>query len=72
MTDRAEYLDKAGASEYSSLSARTLDGAKAAGELPFYRFGARKVLFRRADLDKWLSSMRVEVVPVSGKKAGAT
>ena len=62
MTERTEYLNKADASEYTSLSARTLDAAKAAGELPFYRMGSRKVLFRRSDLDKWLSGMRVDVL----------
>jgi excisionase family DNA binding protein len=56
-----EYFTKAEGAAYSRLSERTLDGAKARGELPFYRFGARKVLFSRRDLDKWLASMRVDV-----------
>jgi len=63
MTDQTEYFNKHGATAYCSLSARTLDAAKAAGELPFYRFGARKVLFKRGDLDRWLSGMRVDVLP---------
>lgn len=64
MSDKTEYLTKTDASAYCSLSPRTLDGAKAAGELPFFRVGSRKVLFARRDLDRWLASMRVEVVPV--------
>ena len=58
-TARAEYFTKAASSAYCSLSPRTLDAAKAAGELPFFRVGSRRVLFARRDLDKWLSKMRV-------------
>ncbi len=65
MTDATAYLTKNDASAYCSLSARTLDAAKAAGELPFFRVGSRKVLFARRDLDKWLSAMRVQIVPES-------
>jgi len=43
------------------MSPRTIDAAKARGDLPFYRVGSRKVLFRRADLDRWLAGMRVDV-----------
>ena len=60
-TTQAEYLNKSASSVYSSISPRALDAAKARGELPFYRFGARKVLFRRADLDRWLATMRIDV-----------
>lgn len=56
-----EFFSKSGASRYCTLSERTLDAARSAGSLPFYRFGSRKVLFKRADLDKWLESMRVDV-----------
>lgn len=61
------YMTKQQAAGYSSLSPRTLDSAKARGEIPFYRFGARKTLFKRSDLDRWLSTFRVEV-SVSGVK----
>ena len=61
MQSEAAYLSKADAATYSSLSKRTLDEAKARGELPFYRFGKRKVLFRTADIDHWLSSRRIDV-----------
>ena len=54
-----EYFPKREASTYCGLSERYLDAAKAAGELPFYRVGSRRVLFARRDLDKWLSKMRV-------------
>ena len=60
-----EFLSKRAASLLTSLSQRTLDAAKARGDLPFYRFGARKVLFKRDDLEKWLSTMRVDVVQVN-------
>ncbi len=56
----AEYFTKSEAADYVRLSARTLDAAKAQGALPFYRVGARKVLFKRSDLDKWLAPCRVD------------
>lgn len=56
------YFTKAEAAAYIRLSERTLDTAKARGELPFFRCGARKVLFRRDDLDRYLAPMRVEIV----------
>ncbi len=56
----AEYYTKNEAAEYVRMSARTLDAAKAKGDLPFYRIGARKVLFRKCDLDKWLAPCRVD------------
>ena len=43
-----------------SLSRRTLDAAKARGELPFYKIGA-KVLIARADLTAWMEARRVDV-----------
>jgi excisionase family DNA binding protein len=66
MTEQTQYFNKSDASEYCSLSPRTLDAAKAAGELPFFRVGSRKVLFARRDLDKWLASMRIQIVPMAG------
>jgi excisionase family DNA binding protein len=56
-----EYFTKREAAEYSRHAEPTLDRAKARGEIPFFRCGARKVLFSRRDLDKWLASMRVDV-----------
>ena len=67
MTDETAYLTKADAANYSSISKRKLDTAKAAGELPFFRVGSRKVLFARRDLDRWLASMRVQVTPGGGR-----
>lgn len=54
------YLTKSGAARYSSTSERALDYARQRGELPFIRFGARKILFKRCDLDAWLDRMRVD------------
>lgn len=67
--DATAYLNKREAASYVSLSPRTLDAAKARGEMPFYRVGPRKVLFRRADLDRWLSTMRVAVRLPAGAPA---
>ena len=55
-----EFLSKRNASIYSSVSVRSLDSARARGVLPFIRFGVRRVLFKREDLDRWLSTMRVD------------
>ena len=65
-----EFFSKFGASLLTSCSQRTLDAAKARGDLPFYRFGARKVLFKRDDLEKWLSTMRVDVGQVNHDTSG--
>ena len=56
-----EFFTKIGAARYSSLSERTIDAARARGDLPFYRFSSRRILIRRADLEKWLNRMRVNV-----------
>lgn len=55
-----EYLDVKAACRFTSLSRRTLDSAKAMGDLPFYRCGT-KILFSRADLVAWLGARRVDV-----------
>lgn len=65
-----EFLSKSAASLHTALSQRTLDAAKARGDLPFYRFGSRKVLFKREDLEKWLSTMRVDVGRVEQNTSG--
>lgn len=57
------YLGKAEAAFYLGISARTLDSARSRGVLPFYRFGRRRVLFKRDDLDAWLAGMRVCISP---------
>ena len=54
------YVDAAGACLYTSMSRRTLDYAKSRGELPFIRKG-RKVVFRVADLDRWMEQGRIDV-----------
>ena len=60
-----EYFTKREAAEYTRHAEPTLDRAKARGEIPFFRCGARKVLFSRRDLDKWLASMRVDVTALA-------
>ena len=55
-----DYLSKEEAREYTSLSLRSLDYARERGEVPFYKKGKR-VLFKRADLDRWLEQFRAGV-----------
>jgi len=55
------YLPKRAAAEYVGLSQRTLDYARSRGDLPFYKIGPRKVVFRVADLDKYMTRFRVDV-----------
>lgn len=50
-------LSLAEASQYVSLSIAALRGAYRRGELPHFRRG-RKVLFRRADLERWIEQGR--------------
>ncbi len=54
------YVDVRGACAYTCLSRRTLDQAKADGDLPYYKVGA-KVLFSVADLDEWIALRRIDV-----------
>ncbi len=54
------YVDVHGACRYTSLSRRTLDYARAEGELPFIKKG-KKVLFAVRDLDKWIQRDRIDV-----------
>jgi hypothetical protein len=65
------YLSKQPAAAYADVSPRTLDYAVARGELTAFRLvlsGAkgksRKLLFRKADIDKWISRFAVGGVGV--------
>jgi len=55
------YLTKRQAAEYAAHGQRTIDRWRAKGDLPFYRMGARKLLFRAEDIDAYLSRFRVDV-----------
>jgi len=55
------YLTKRQAAEYAGCGQRTIDRWRAKGDLPFYRMGARKLLFRAEDIDAYLSRFRVDV-----------
>jgi len=57
MTIEQNFLTKAQATVYTSLSARSLDYARERQEIPFYKKGKR-VLFKRADLDAWMERHR--------------
>ena len=52
------YLTIAGAASYTTLSARTLRRAIAAGELVAHRVGRRAVLSVE-DLDRWIAGHRI-------------
>ena len=54
------YLSLAEASQYLSISERSLRGSLET--LPHFRFGSRKVLFKRSELDKWMERWRVKSV----------
>ena len=49
------YLNLAQASEYTSISTRTL---RDRDDLPRYRIGKKILLFKRSELDEWLSQFR--------------
>jgi excisionase family DNA binding protein len=55
------YLTKKQAAEYGGCGQRTIDRWRSNGDLPFYRLGARKVLFKAADIDAYLQRFRVDV-----------
>ena len=65
MTTDVVYVDKHGAKARTGLSVRTLDYARARGDLAFYRVG-RKVCFRVTDLDRYMERFRVDVAAVAG------
>lgn len=57
-SDGTPYLDRRGAAAYLGVSIRLLDECKARGDIPFIRVARRKVMFRREDLDGFMSSRR--------------
>lgn len=77
------YLDVQGGVRFTSLSRRTLDYAKARGDLPFVRKG-RKILFKVEDLARWMDADRIDVtgdltrmeetgaIPAAGQTRGST
>ena len=63
------FLDKKKSARFTSVSCRTLDYARASGDLPFYRVGRGhgkgrnrgRILFRVSDLVEWLERFRIDV-----------
>ena len=53
--DPDRYLNLAQASEYTSISTRTL---RDRDDLPRYRVGKKILLFKKSELDTWLSQFR--------------
>jgi len=53
-TDR--YLNLAQASEYLSISQRTIRGLL--DEIPHYRVGSKMLLFKKSELDEWMLQYR--------------
>lgn len=60
---KQQFIDMAGACQYTSLSRRTLDYARADGELPYIKKG-KKVIFNIADLDSWMNKDKIDVTKV--------
>ena len=50
--DPDRYLNLAQASEYLSISQRTIRGLL--DEIPHYRVGSKMLLFRKSELDTWM------------------
>ena len=51
------YLSLTEASEYLSMSSRTIRDRL--DEIPHYRVGTKLLLFKKSELDKWMSQYRV-------------
>jgi len=49
-----EYLTPEGASDYLGVSRRTLERYVKQGLIPRYRRGLSRIVFKRADLDRFL------------------
>ncbi len=54
------YLDSAEAAAHLKISVRLLKRLISRRAISFHRLGSRLVRFRRADLDAWAASQRVE------------
>jgi len=57
----ARFLSPVTSARYCGMSRRTMDYLKAEGKLPFVKVGKR-ILFDRADLDRFMLSRRVDCV----------
>ncbi len=53
--DQDRYLSLAQASEYLGISTRTI---RDRDDIPIYRVGKKILLFKKSELDKWLSQYR--------------
>ncbi len=54
------YLNEVATARYMGVSTRTLQRWRISGDGPaFYKFGERRTLYRREDLDQWALSRRV-------------
>ena len=49
-----QYFNLSGASAYTSISKRTLRGL----DVPCYRVSSKLLLFKKSELDQWLSQFR--------------
>ncbi len=57
---KAAFMTKRAAAIYCALSLRTMDYARARGDLPYHKIGT-KVVFRISDLDAYMERYRVAV-----------
>ena len=54
-----EYLDVREAAVYLNLSTSALYKMTSGNSVPFYQPGGKKIYFKRAELDNWISSAKV-------------
>lgn len=55
-----DMITKKEAAQLLTVSPHTLDAMLAKGLIPFYRVGPRMIRLDRADVDRYLKSVRVE------------
>ncbi len=55
--DQDRYLNLAQASEYLSISKRTI---RDLADVPRYRIGSELLLFKKSELDQWMEQYRVQ------------
>jgi excisionase family DNA binding protein len=57
--DKDDILTKTQVQEYLKISRGSLSRLMTSGEIPYFKL-ARRVLFRKADVDAWLETKRVK------------
>ena len=70
--DLPEYLTSREAADLVRVSCKTLENWRGlrVGP-PFVRAGSRRVLYRRSDIERWLSMREVQPHPLTGRAGRA-